>query len=139
MKKIVMTGKAPVDEVHNRLYGTNFQVVTENGITYAATLNQSNVSANNNKFYILQVLQTTSTPPQYYFWSRWGRVGVDGQNSREGPNTLANAMNAYDRKLRDKSVKGDYRVVEMNYEDSAKDDISKAKAADTKQDLAKKE
>lgn len=138
MKKIVMTGKVPVDEVHTRMYGSNFHVVTEGGVTYAATLNQSNVQANNNKFYILQVLQVPSST-QYYFWSRWGRVGVDGQNMRMGPTSLHGAIASYNSKLRDKSVKGDYRVVEMNYEDDAKDDISKAKAADSKADEAKKE
>jgi len=111
-----MTGKVPVDEIHNRMYGHNYQVVTEGGVTYASTLNQSNVSVNNNKFYILQVLQVPSST-QYYFWSRWGRVGVDGQNMRVGPTNLHAAISAYNSKLREKSLKGDYRVVEMNYED----------------------
>lgn len=127
-----------MDEVHNRIYGSGFQVVTDAGTTYAATLNQSNVSVNNNKFYILQVLQVPNTA-QYYFWSRWGRVGVDGQNMRMGPTSLPAAISAYNSKLRDKSVKGDYRVVEMNYEDDAKDDVSKAKVTDSKLDQAKKE
>ncbi len=40
---------------------------------------------------------------------------MEGQNARMGPVPLLAAIGAYNSKLRDKSVKGDYRVVEMNY------------------------
>lgn len=53
-----------------------------------------------------------------------------------GPTTLPGAIHQYNSKLRDKSVKGDYRVVEMNYEDDLKD---KGKTTDSKVDEAKKE
>ena len=33
------------------------KVVVDGGIVYASTLNQSNIDNNNNKFYILQVLE----------------------------------------------------------------------------------
>lgn len=52
---------------------------------YASTLNQSNVGANNNKFYIIQVLSDLNNSKNFFFWSRWGRVGVVGQNSMMGP------------------------------------------------------
>ncbi|XP_027742065.1 protein mono-ADP-ribosyltransferase PARP3 isoform X3 [Empidonax traillii] len=44
---------------------------------YDCTLNQTNISANNNKFYIIQLLEHDGA---YSVWSRWGRVvdGVDG-------------------------------------------------------------
>ena len=35
----------------------NYVVYTDAGKSYAATLNQSNIGNNNNKFYILQILQ----------------------------------------------------------------------------------
>lgn len=38
---------------------------------YGFTLNQTNISANNNKFYIIQLLEHGGT---YSVWSRWGRV-----------------------------------------------------------------
>ncbi len=48
-----MKGGIPLDpHVKNK----NTKVLVYNGVTYAATLNQSNVQHNNNKFYILQVL-----------------------------------------------------------------------------------
>lgn len=38
---------------------------------YDCTLNQTNISANNNKFYIIQLIQHGGA---YSTWSRWGRV-----------------------------------------------------------------
>lgn len=58
---------------------------------------------------------------------------------RMGPFAMAYlATNNYNVKLREKSVKGDYRVVEMNYDvDDKKDDKkedAKEKAKDDKKD-----
>ncbi len=49
-----MSGSAPVDASFPR--ASQSKVVEKNGVVYAATLNQSNVANNNNKFYILQIL-----------------------------------------------------------------------------------
>ena len=45
---------------------------------YAVTLNYTNVKNNNNKFYIIQLLQDKYTQ-QYGVLYRWGRVGRFGQ------------------------------------------------------------
>jgi len=45
---------------------------------YDALLNQTNLGANNNKFFKLQVLVSGGS---YYCWSHWGRVGEHGQNA----------------------------------------------------------
>ena len=56
MKKVTMSGKVPVDpHFTKRAQAT---VVEHKGVTYASTLNQTNISHNNNKFYMLQILQT---------------------------------------------------------------------------------
>lgn len=55
------------------------KVYVKDGSTFAATLNQSNVQNNNNKFYIIQVLQHEADPNNFSFFTRWGRVGVPGQ------------------------------------------------------------
>jgi len=34
-------------------------------------LNQTNIGNNNNKYYVIQVIQSGG---QYYSWNRWGRV-----------------------------------------------------------------
>lgn len=38
---------------------------------YSCTLNQTNIVNNNNKFYIIQLLET---PGGFACWNRWGRV-----------------------------------------------------------------
>ena len=77
MKKITMSGKVPVDPYFSKQ--SQGVVVEHGGVTYASTLNQSNIANNNNKFYIIQIIQTN--PSEYYFFCRWGRVGVSGQTS----------------------------------------------------------
>ncbi len=54
-----MKGVIPLDPYVDH---KSSKVLFENGIIYAATLNQSDVQHNNNKFYILQVLQSESKP-----------------------------------------------------------------------------
>ncbi len=41
---------------------------------YDAMLNQTNIGANNNKFYVIQVLKQGSS---FYTYTRWGRVVSD--------------------------------------------------------------
>ena len=55
MVKVITKGGAAVDQyVPNK---DGFRVFQDGGKSYAATLNQSNLDANNNKFYIIQILQ----------------------------------------------------------------------------------
>ena len=115
------------------------------GKIYSSTLNQSNVVHNNNKFYILQVVESLSNPKDCYFWSRWGRVGVVGQSALFGPHDSGIAIQNYERKLREKSVSGDYRLVEMNYDeddndkkkDNAKDNVKHKPKTTDKEDKEK--
>jgi poly [ADP-ribose] polymerase len=51
-----MKGNAPVDQYFSS--ASTYKVYSDASNTYAKTLNQSNLSANNNKFYILQILQS---------------------------------------------------------------------------------
>lgn len=41
---------------------------------YDCTLNQTNISNNNNKFYIIQLLEEDG---HFFCWNRWGRVVSD--------------------------------------------------------------
>ena len=113
MKKVVMKGKAPVDGFLSN--ASDYYVHEEGGKTYSTTLNQSNIQANNNKFYILQVLRHSTNPNSYIFFTRWGRVGVPGQQAPIHTPISTNAIAMYNRKLREK-LNGGYREVEMNYE-----------------------
>lgn len=38
---------------------------------YGCMLNQTNIGHNNNKFYVIQVVQENK---RFYSWNRWGRV-----------------------------------------------------------------
>eukprot|EP00457_Paulinella_chromatophora_P004027 gb/GEZN01004037.1/.p1 GENE.gb/GEZN01004037.1/~~gb/GEZN01004037.1/.p1 ORF type:complete len:635 (+),score=148.15 gb/GEZN01004037.1/:24-1907(+) len=101
---------------------------------YSVKLNQTNIhgGANNNKFYIIQVLQQGAT---YFLWTRWGRVGEPGQNALKscGGNVDA-AIKAFGQKFKDKTknnwsdrlnfVKhdGKYQLVETEEGDDGGDD-----------------
>ena len=63
-------------------------------------LNQTNIGANNNKFYVIQLLEKDG---KYYAWTRWGRVGEDGQNALIGPSDFAKALKAFQSKFKDKT------------------------------------
>ena len=105
---MITKGGAAVDAlVPNK---DSFRVLQDGGKSYSATLNQSNLDANNNKFYIIQVLQNESTN-NIHFWTRWGRVGVPGQNALMGPMPKDAAIRQYNSKHHDKTVKGDYREI----------------------------
>ncbi|XP_028781911.1 poly [ADP-ribose] polymerase 2-like isoform X2 [Neltuma alba] len=54
------------------------------GEIYDATLNQTNVGDNNNKFYVIQVLESDDGG-KFLVYNRWGRVGVKGQDKIHGP------------------------------------------------------
>lgn len=55
-----------------------------------ATLNQTNIGQNNNKFFILQLLEDDKTK-KYTFFTRWGRVGASGQKKLEPCESLEKA------------------------------------------------
>ncbi|CAG5126727.1 unnamed protein product [Candidula unifasciata] len=99
---------------------------------YDAMLNQTNIGQNNNKFYIIQVLESGG---KYYTWNRWGRVGEPGQNALKGPfDDPEKAVKDFVKKFKDKTkndwsdrenftpVKGKYTLLEMAGEDDAGQD-----------------
>lgn len=101
-----------------------YRVFQEGGKSYSATLNQANMDHNNNKFYIVQVLVNEKTNG-ITVWNRWGRVGVPGQNCMKGPFSKDQALREYNSKVRDKTVKGDYREIEIKYDDGEEEDKGK--------------
>ncbi|EAS06927.3 poly(ADP-ribose) polymerase family WGR domain protein (macronuclear) [Tetrahymena thermophila SB210] len=120
IKKEIIEGAAPVDEHCPR---KDVEVYYTKNKIYSAKLNQANMSNNNNKFYIIQVLKVKGKD-QYYHYNRWGRVGVPGQNSCRGPFTAEQACQEYENKLKDKTKKGEYRVLDMDYgQDATLDEL----------------
>ncbi|MEK6233404.1 MAG: WGR domain-containing protein [Planctomycetales bacterium] len=87
-----------------------------------AMLNQTNIGANNNKFYIIQLVKGGS---KYHAWTRWGRVGETGQSALLGDGSLADAeknfhakfraktKNAWDDRANFVAKKGKYALIEI--------------------------
>ncbi|NWT15899.1 PARP3 polymerase, partial [Vireo altiloquus] len=67
---------------------------------YDCTLNQTNISANNNKFYIIQLLEHDGA---YSVWNRWGRVGEVGQSKLMSCASLEAAKKDFEKKFREKT------------------------------------
>ncbi|KFP92053.1 Poly [ADP-ribose] polymerase 3, partial [Apaloderma vittatum] len=67
---------------------------------YDCTLNQTNISANNNKFYIIQLLEHDGA---YSVWSRWGRVGEVGQSKLMPCPSLEAAKKDFEKKFWEKT------------------------------------
>jgi poly [ADP-ribose] polymerase len=70
---------------------------------FDAMLNQTNVGENNNKFYVIQVLEA-DTGGKYMVYNRWGRVGVKGQDKLFGPFVSCDeAISEFESKFFDKT------------------------------------
>ncbi|KAK6505092.1 hypothetical protein TWF481_007014 [Arthrobotrys musiformis] len=92
--------KAPVDEMCGLRY-SGFEVYEDSdSLKYDASLNQTNIGNNNNKFYILQLLKKGSL---YSVWTRWGRVGESGQNKLISGLGLDGALKEFNKKFKDKT------------------------------------
>ncbi|KAH9786477.1 poly (ADP-ribose) polymerase 2 [Citrus sinensis] len=66
---------------------------------YDAMLNQTNVGDNNNKFYVIQLLESDGGG-EYMVYNRWGRVGMKGQDKIFGPYNLQDtAINEFEQKF----------------------------------------
>lgn len=101
--KTVFRAKVPVDEVYlysgqDGLPATPCQVhVDGDGVPRDATLNQTDMGKNANKFYRIQLLGHDDG--DYYTWTRWGRVGETGQSMRLGDGDYSTALLAFEKKV----------------------------------------
>lgn len=67
---------------------------------YTCMLNQTNIGHNNNKFYIIQVIQDKKV---YVCFTRWGRVGEVGQSNCDVQKDAEGAIKAFKKKFKDKT------------------------------------
>ncbi|XP_041092699.1 poly [ADP-ribose] polymerase 1-like [Polyodon spathula] len=79
VRTVVMKGKAPVDPECKAKLG-KAHVYSEGEAVYDVMMNQTNLQFNNNKYYLIQLLQDDNRN-DFSVWMRWGRVGKVGQNS----------------------------------------------------------
>ena len=113
--KQLKKGSAAVDSECPR--AKDCHVFENSAKVWTATLNQTDVKNNANKYYIIQLLQADATPDQYYVWNRWGRVGYPGQNALKGPfGNFESAKTEFTKKLADKT-RGGYVELEIVYEE----------------------
>ncbi|KAI9812723.1 MAG: hypothetical protein M1827_004479 [Pycnora praestabilis] len=80
----------------------NYRVFIDvDGTIFDAALNQTNVGGNNNKFYRIQLLQSSSG--DYKTWTRWGRVGEYGATAILGDGDFDSGWKNFYKKFKDKS------------------------------------
>ncbi|XP_038573369.1 poly [ADP-ribose] polymerase 2 isoform X1 [Micropterus salmoides] len=131
VRTVVMKGKAPVDPECKAKLG-KAHVYSEGNDVYDVMLNQTNLQFNNNKYYLIQLLED-DTSKVYSVWLRWGRVGKVGQNSLTAcGGDLLKAKDFFKKKFFDKTknewehratfekVAGKYDMVFMDYSTNEK-------------------
>lgn len=76
------------------------QVYQEGNVNWAVMLNQTDIKNNNNKFYVIQLLEHGG---KYTTYTRWGRVGERGQDAPATCATLNAAKDVFCSKFKDKT------------------------------------
>ncbi|KAM3940242.1 poly [ADP-ribose] polymerase 2-like isoform 2-T2 [Leptodactylus fuscus] len=126
IRTIVLKGKAPVDPECSSKLG-KAHVYSEGEEVYDVMLNQTNLQFNNNKYYLIQLLEDDNAR-NFSVWMRWGRVGKVGQHSLVSCGAdLLKAKNVFEKKFFDKTknvwaqranfekVAGKYDFVHLDY------------------------
>ncbi|XP_007500582.1 protein mono-ADP-ribosyltransferase PARP3 [Monodelphis domestica] len=114
--------KAQVDSLCPLSNNPDVQVYED----YDCTLNQTNIGNNNNKFYLIQLLDEGG---QYQCWNRWGRVGEVGQSKLKPFSSLDDAKKDFEKKFQEKTKnrwadrdnfvahQGKYTLIEVQADD----------------------
>ncbi|XP_022899060.1 poly [ADP-ribose] polymerase 2 isoform X1 [Olea europaea var. sylvestris] len=126
-------GSAVLDKWLPEHIKAQFHVLQVGDEIYDAMLNQTNVGGNNNKFYMIQILESDDGG-KYMVYYRWGRVGVKGQDKLNGPYISQQAaISEFEQKFFDKTKNnwfnrkefvthpGSYTWLEMDYSETEKE------------------
>ncbi|KAJ6879992.1 hypothetical protein NC652_033359 [Populus alba x Populus x berolinensis] len=132
-------GAAVLDQFLSDQIKSEYHVLQIGDDVYDAMLNQTNVGDNNNKFYVIQLLESDGGG-RYMVYNRWGRVGVNGQVKLFGPYTSRDpAISEFEQKFYAKtknhwSNRKDficypkcYAWLEMDYSEQEKEPVVKEK------------
>ncbi|XP_012921120.1 poly [ADP-ribose] polymerase 2 [Heterocephalus glaber] len=141
VKSLLLKGKAPVDPECTAKVG-KAHVYCEGDDVYDVMLNQTNLQFNNNKYYLIQLLEDDARR-NFSVWMRWGRVGKMGQHSLVTCSAdLTKAKEIFQKKFLDKTknnwedrekfvkVPGKYDILQMDYATNTQDD-NKTKQEDS--------
>ncbi|XP_057484410.1 poly [ADP-ribose] polymerase 2 isoform X1 [Actinidia eriantha] len=133
-------GSAVLDQWLPDQIKAEYHVLQQGDEIYDAMLNQTNVGENNNKFYVLQVLESDDGG-RFMIYNRWGRVGIKGQDKLHGPYTSRDsAIQEFEQKFLGKtgnywSNRKDficypkcYTWLEMDYTDREKESTVQGKS-----------
>lgn len=109
-------------------------IVDKNGIVYSCILNQTDIEANANKFYIMQLIKDSS---KYIQFIRYGRIGEVGKATHKPFVNEEAGIIAFEKQFRTKTgnkwvnfndgknefvhKNGKYFLSEISYEDELKD------------------
>ncbi|XP_044521221.1 poly [ADP-ribose] polymerase 2 isoform X2 [Gracilinanus agilis] len=139
VKTLLLKGKAPVDPECTVKVG-KAHVYCEGDDVYDVMLNQTNLQFNNNKYYIIQLLEDDGQRT-FSVWMRWGRVGKVGQHSLVTcSGDLNKAKDIFQKKFFDKTknswedrgsfkkVPGKYDMLQMDYTTNIEGEESKDEA-----------
>ncbi|MED6258162.1 Poly [ADP-ribose] polymerase 2, partial [Ataeniobius toweri] len=148
VRTVVMKGRAPVDPECKAKFG-KAHVYSEGSDVYDVMLNQTNLQFNNNKYYLIQLLEDDGFKV-YSVWMRWGRVGKVGQNSLVCyGGDLPEAKNMFKKKFLDKTNNewdrrecfekedGKYDMVFMDYSANEKEENTTTVDTAPKKQLSK--
>uniref|UniRef100_A0A8C6X2K4 Poly [ADP-ribose] polymerase n=1 Tax=Naja naja TaxID=35670 RepID=A0A8C6X2K4_NAJNA len=121
--------KAKIDTACQLSHDNGAQIYQD----YDCMLNQTNIGHNNNKFYIIQLIEQNGN---YSCWNRWGRVGEIGQCKLSSCPTLQAAINAFEKKFQEKTKNkwanrenfiahdGKYTLIEVQHEDKEEQEVT---------------
>ncbi|KAL9652790.1 hypothetical protein ABK040_010822 [Willaertia magna] len=124
-KKVVSKGAGPPVDEDSGLADEG-TVLIEGDSIFSATLQQANVGNNNNKFYLIQLIESNG---KYYVFNKWGRTGAKKPRSKlfKHNGDLKKAKADFEKKFSDKSgndwskrtnfkfKKGKYDLVHVDY------------------------
>ncbi|KAJ7102466.1 poly polymerase catalytic domain-containing protein [Mycena belliarum] len=144
MVTVLKRGRAPVDSGSGKV--NTHQVYCNAEGVWDAMLNQTNIGENNNKFYVLQLLHPIGNDSQCVLFTRWGRVGADGQTQLKGPWAASTAVLEFKKQFKAKAAtnwedrvgmvakKGKYTWLERDYgdEDDNEDEEMPASGSNSK-------
>eukprot|EP00331_Platyophrya_macrostoma_P022093 CAMPEP_0176443766 /NCGR_PEP_ID=MMETSP0127-20121128/22634_1 /TAXON_ID=938130 /ORGANISM="Platyophrya macrostoma, Strain WH" /LENGTH=710 /DNA_ID=CAMNT_0017829089 /DNA_START=31 /DNA_END=2164 /DNA_ORIENTATION=- len=109
--KLIKKGRGVVDP-HSGM-ADSCHVYESGHMLYQCMLNQTNIGQNNNKFYVVQLLEEDKGG-KYYVFTRWGRVGVTGQSALDNYTNLPAAIAQYKKKFREKTM-NDWDTAQTNF------------------------
>ncbi|KAL6305692.1 poly polymerase catalytic domain-containing protein [Sparassis latifolia] len=131
MVTVIKRGAAPVDPVSGMV--ATHEVFANEEAIWDAALNQTDVGKNANKFYFIQLLHPIGDRSTCTLFTRWGRVGENGQMQKKGPFAASFAVGEFKKQFKAKAgvdweqrqgmvaKKGKYQWLERSFEDDEDD------------------